>query len=135
MYKLKLCIKGLPKQTNASYRCHWTTRMKEARKWKALVESLARNKKPKTPLKSAHLKLTRFSSREPDWDGLVSGFKHVIDGLKASGIILDDKMSIIGKPDYFWTKTSPKDGKIEIEVTERGDYGNKENKENKKGEV
>lgn len=104
--------------------------MKEARKWKSLVENLSFNKLPPEPLKKAHLKLTRFSSREPDWDGLVSGFKHVIDGLKSSGIILDDKMSVIGKPDYFWTKTSPKEGRIEIEVIERRDHGSKKDKEN-----
>ena len=75
------------------------------------------NARPPHPLQSATLALTRYSAREPDFDGLVSSFKHVIDGLVRSGIIADDKPSIIGQPAFYWHKTAPKNGHILIQVS------------------
>lgn len=111
---LEFEIQGLPKMTNAS-RVHWTKKMKEAKKWKALVYeqvSLARW----TPINKANLTLIRFSSVEPDFDGLVSSFKHVIDGLVEAGVLENDKVSNIGQPKYAWQKCAPKMGKIRVKV-------------------
>lgn len=111
-------IIGLPKMTNGFRRQHWTHRYKEAKKWKALVyEQVSLCKS--TPIAEPRLTLTRFSTREPDFDGLVSSFKHVIDGLVEAGAILDDKVSIIGQPTYLWEKAKPKQGKIKVRVEER----------------
>lgn len=128
MYSLKLVFNNLPKQTNAMSSFGWKQKMIEARRWKNAVVSECSGRAPKKPLEKVSLVLTRFSSREPDWDGLVSGFKHVIDGLKLAGIIIDDRMSVIGQPTYKWEKTSKGLGKIQVEVYERRDNGEKEEK-------
>lgn len=114
-------IAGLPKIV-ANSRGHWRVRHKENVKWKLLVRQevvllpLNAQERAAFPFKSATLTLTRLSAREPDFDGLVSSFKHVIDGLKECGVIVDDKMSVIGQPKYFWTYASPRKGKIKVKV-------------------
>lgn len=110
-------IEGLPKLTNQSYRSHWRSRHAEAKKWKSLVTAHCLDKGiTNLKLNSAVLTFKRHSSVEPDFDGLVSGFKNVIDGLKVSGVIIDDKPSIIGSPTYLWEKCAKGEGKITIKI-------------------
>ncbi len=108
-------IEGLPKMTNGFSRQHWIHRHKEAKKWKALVYEKV-SMAPWMPIAKPKLTLVRCSTREPDFDGLVSSFKHIIDGLKEVGVILDDKQSVIGQPTYRWEYASPKKGKIIVKV-------------------
>jgi hypothetical protein len=115
-YRLSLILSGLPKTTNAGGRLHWAVKVREARSWKNLVNVATRNAKPPHPLKAATLALTRYSTREPDFDGLVSSFKHIIDGLVDAGIIADDKPSVIGQPAFYWHKVAPKNGHVLIQV-------------------
>lgn len=50
-------------------------------------------------------------------DGLVSGFKHVIDGLVVAGVIVDDKPSVIGQSQYRWTyRPSKQGGMISVKI-------------------
>lgn len=114
-YTLAFTLTGLPKTTNGHSRAHWRSLHKEATKWKRAVR-FAINIVPDTPIKKAKLLLIRRSSSEPDFDGLVSSFKHVIDGLIKAGIIESDKMSVIGQPEYKWEKVSRGAGHIYIEV-------------------
>jgi hypothetical protein len=109
-------LPGLPRTTNAS-NVHWRIRHTHAKKWKDLVIIAARSKGlPDEPLKKAKLTLTRFSAREPDFDGLVSSFKHVIDGLIDAAVIADDKQSVIGQPTYNWVYAFRNKGKISVKV-------------------
>lgn len=111
-------IQGLPLRTNNS-RANWRAKHGEAQKWKARVmKALVCSSRvlPAEPWQKARLTLTRCSSVEPDFDGLVSSFKHVIDGLIVSGIIENDKMSNIGIPEYRWEKVPPGKGKIKVRV-------------------
>lgn len=118
-FKLSFEIKSLPRMTN-TMRVHWRVKQKEALKWKGLVASyLPFDIKPTQPLASAALTLTRCSARQPDADGLVSSFKHVIDGLVGSGILVDDGPKVIGFPSYKWEYASPGKGKIRVEVEEK----------------
>jgi len=115
-FKISITIKGLPALTNQR-RVHWRKLQNESRMWKSQVISKARlNKLPETPLVKAKLILTRHSSSEPDYDGLVGSFKNCIDALVEIGILQNDKMSNIGIPEYKWEKAKPGDGKIRIEV-------------------
>ncbi len=119
-YHIQLELFGLPKRTNNNSRTHWRAQMAEAKKWKRLVYDmivLTKNK-PRKPLANAKLICTRFSSQPPDFDGLVSSFKHPIDGLVEAGVIASDKMNVIGVPTYLWEKAPIKKGKIKIEVFE-----------------
>ncbi len=92
--------------------------MNEARKWKDLVSLAVSTRVPAKPLEKARLTLTRYSSVEPDFDGLVSSFKHPIDGLIQAKVLENDKMSNIGVPTYAWEQVPPGKGKIRIEVRE-----------------
>lgn len=120
-YVLEFTIEGLPKTTNSNSRTHWRAQSAEAKKWKQLViKTLLFDgyQLPKKPLEKASIVLTRYSSKESDFDGLVSSFKHVLDGLKASKVILDDKVSIIGQPKYQWDQVKPREGFIRVKVEE-----------------
>jgi hypothetical protein len=119
-YSLELVIPGLPRMTNPSGRqTHWRAIHKEAQTWKTIVGSLAKAAGlPTAPLQTARLTLTRNSSVEPDPDGLVSGFKHAIDGLVRIGVLANDRYSNIGMPNYAWQKAPPNKGFITITVSE-----------------
>ena len=86
--------------------------------WKNLVRLATLRSKPKSPYKIAKLKLIRHSSTCPDYDGLCSGFKAVIDGLTEAGIIEDDSMTHIGMPTFEWCKAKRGCGFVEVFVTE-----------------
>lgn len=118
MYRLEFLLNFLPRTTNSNTG-HWTTRNKRAR---AIKSSVIRKAivlgRPAEPLKKAHLSLYRYSSVECDFDGLVSSFKHIIDGLVQAEVIVDDKASVIGRPHYEWVKTSPGKGMVRVVVEE-----------------
>lgn len=120
MYNLEIEIKGLPKLANSLLWEHWSVKQKHNAQWKLNVSLAVGRDKPESPLKKAKIELTRFSSNEPDFDGLVSSFKAVLDGLKGCGVIEDDKVSVIGQPVYKWERAAPKAGKIKIRVEEAG---------------
>lgn len=105
--------------TNAKRRlAHWAQLQQEANQWKQTLLLYLANRKPVQPLERAKLTLIRGSSTEPDYDGLVSGFKHVIDGLVQAGILVNDKRENIGVPEYGWIYVSPKKGFIKVSVEE-----------------
>lgn len=115
-YKLQVELAGLPKTYNSLGRTHWAIKANEAKKWRKEVAFSVIAERPKEPLQKAKVTLIRFSSNCPDFDGLVSSFKPVIDGLKDGKILVDDKMSCIGSPTYKWEKAPPGKGKIRIVV-------------------
>ena len=119
-YSLIMEIGGLPRMTNASGRPqHWAIKAKEKTAWKNAIALLVPFvKRPPAPISRARLVLTRFSTVSPDSDGLVSGFKHVIDGLVDIRILKNDKVVNIGMPEYRWKKAKPNHGKIRIELYE-----------------
>lgn len=124
-YKLEFELQGLPRMTNASGRSkHWALLAKEADKWKKAVvcECIFKRQLHSPALYKAKLTLTRYSSVSPDPDGLVSSFKHVIDGLVLGGVIVNDRFENISMPDYRWVKCKPKEGKIHV-VVESVDSG------------
>lgn len=117
-YHVKFQIDGLPKSTNQIARKHWAVQAKERRDWHRKVFLAVAPNFPNKPLKKAKLHLTRHSSKCPDWDGMVSSWKAVIDGLVKSRVLEDDSMNHIGQPTYEWSKTKPKQGFITVEVWE-----------------
>lgn len=115
--RLQFELPGLPKTTNSGGRKHWSVKVGEARRWKRAVFLAVRASAfMGLPLNRAKVTLTRFSSAEPDFDGLVSSFKHVLDGLVESGVLRSDKQSVIGQPTYRWEKCPPKQGHIQVIV-------------------
>jgi hypothetical protein len=116
-YRLELEIPGLPKMANASggSRNFWV-QATEAKRWVTTVQKACIGKLPPEPLMFYRLTLIRLSSVEPDYDGLVRGFKSVVDGLRAAGVIADDRLTNSGPWHCHWVKTSPKCGRIFVRV-------------------
>lgn len=116
-YKLEIEIPGLPKTVNALGRAHWAVKVKHNKDWEKLIFAAAFAKGlPIVPLKKALVILTRCSSSEPDFDGLVSGMKVILDSLIKCGVLGDDNPKVIGHPTYVWEKCKKGEGKIRIEV-------------------
>jgi hypothetical protein len=117
-YRIEFELAGLPQMANIQNgKSHWRHQHKEAQKWKGAAMLAASSKgKPPRPLTRASLTLTRFSSVCPDPDGLVRGFKHVIDGLVAAGVLENDRYSNIGMPHYRWEEAPPKKGFLRVVV-------------------
>lgn len=119
MRHLKFNLPGLPRTTNAGNRAHWAAKTKEKNHWHELVWAKVKEAKFRgKPMEKAQLTLTRCSSVEPDFDGLVSTFKHVIDGLVQAGVLTNDKVSVIGQPKYNWVRVPRLKGFIIVEVQE-----------------
>lgn len=117
MYRLEFTLCGLPKTTNRSIGKHFRAYMKERDAWRAGVNAAISGRLPPKPLKRARLTLTRYSSVEPDFDGLVSSFKAVTDALRGR-VIDDDRPSCIGSPIFRWERAKPKCGRIGVVVEE-----------------
>ena len=121
-YFLTLRIEGLPKRPN-NQSGGWRGRAAETRIWKRKISeqmAIKRISLPIAPLQKVHMTLTRHSSQEPDYDGLVSSFKSTLDALQECKILANDKMSnfVGGKPDYFWKRAPIRGGFIEVTITE-----------------
>jgi Holliday junction resolvase RusA-like endonuclease len=121
-YELVLEIPRLPQMNVQHTRRHWSVGHREAKQWKQVIHGLllSNGATRHKPLEKAHVALTRKSSREPDWDNLVMGFKPVLDALVKCGVLADDKPSnfATGAPSYLWESVTPLEGGIKIEVKE-----------------
>jgi len=122
--ELKFTLPGLPKMTNPSgaKSTHWRVIKAERDLWMVSVCNMVKYlgkigvPLPESPLKKARLTLTRHSSVSPDPDGLVSGFKAIVDGLVLAGVLENDRFSNIGMPDYRWVKAKKGEGMVTILV-------------------
>lgn len=117
-YHIEFEIPFLTKAISPNSRVHWAVKYKENRAVTDYICGLTSNMRPKRPLSAASLVLTRRSSSEPDFDGLVASFKNCVDALIKCKIIENDKMSNIGAPTYVWEKAKKGFGSIRIEVKE-----------------
>lgn len=117
-YRLEFTIAGLPRMTNPSGRKnHWRVVKKERDQWIAAVMAIVKTRtRPVAPLERAKLTLTRYSSVSPDPDGLVSGFKAIVDALVKAGVIANDRTENIGFPDYRWEKAPRGKGSVRVRV-------------------
>jgi Holliday junction resolvase RusA-like endonuclease len=117
-YVLEFQIPGLPETTNEVLAMKLRVRLRCKRIWKRTVWLLVVGKRPRAPLKRARLTLTRCSSTRPDPDGLVSSFKHIIDGLVEARVLENDRLENIGFPNYAWEKAPSGKGHCKIHIEE-----------------
>lgn len=117
-YRLEFELPGLPPMTNpkSGGSRNWRALWRMNRRWKRDVILLVQPKRPPAPLERAKLTLIRASSVAPDSDGLVSGFKAVIDGLREARVIANDRYQNIGMPDYRWEPATQGKGFIRVIV-------------------
>ncbi len=115
-YTLEFEVPILPRLPNQLLGSNWRTRAGHAKKWERLVWRYCWHLKPDLPLAKAKLVLTRFSSRRPDYDGLVGSFKAPIDALVKCGILSGDTHEVIGVPEYRHEPIGACKGKVKITV-------------------
>lgn len=116
MYTFSFDIPGLPKMANGGHG-NWRADHGQKKKWKQWVGECLMGRFPPKPLARARVTFTRFSSSEPDDDGLAHGFKPVRDALVIYGIIQDDKRKNL-EAVYRWERAKPKAGFIRVEIEE-----------------
>ena len=112
--KLVITLPGLPKMANGGHG-HWRKDWAEKKLWQDLMALQLKKHAPPAPFKKIKVKFIRFSSSEPDYDGLVHGFKPIRDSLKRLGFVIDDKTRNI-EALYLWDKAPPKKGYIQLEI-------------------
>jgi Holliday junction resolvase RusA-like endonuclease len=121
MFKLEITLPFLTKPINAQSK-NWRAVHADRKKIKESVAWRVKGLEPKHPLRKAWVECERHSSNSPDYDGLVSSFKSVIDGLTEAGVIEDDNMEIIGMPSFRWFKAPKGKGFIVIRVYDYDPY-------------
>lgn len=110
-------IEELPQTINVLLSKGFRNRASHAKKWHNLIHlQCLHHRIANLNLKTARLTLTRYSSSELDFDGLVSSWKHCIDGLVVAKVIANDKVENIGQSVFLWEKAKPKEGKIRIKI-------------------
>lgn len=96
----------LPKPTlllNQMLRMHWKERRKHQQALAWEIKLLTAGKRPAAPFARAKVRIERHSVRAPDFDGMVGGFKHLLDCLlpdserhpNGLGIIADDNPAVL----------------------------------------
>lgn len=115
--KLEFEINHLPSLTNRLATMHWAKRMRENQLFLAhmiaLIPVKFRNKR------AAHVKsitYTRYSSQQPDFDGLAASFKGIQDCIVKLGIIEDDNPKVIEASHYKWVKAKRNEGKVHVRI-------------------
>lgn len=116
MYQLIFRLPYLPPMGNVWGRINSFKRDKMNKQLYTIINAQACGLKPSAPLDRYRLILTRFSSSEPDYDGLVMSFKGIVDGLVQAKVLANDKLSNSGIWDVRWVKSKPKEGSIKVEV-------------------
>lgn len=112
--KIIITIPGLPPMANGSHGNPFA-KNRERQKWQRTAILLLKSHAPKKPYDRIKVIFTRFSSNEPDYDGLVHGFKPIVDAFKKTGFIKDDKMRHL-ESIYLYDKAPPKKGYIQLEI-------------------
>lgn len=108
----RIKIAGLPAMANHAA-SSWQARAKATKKWKTKVARELVGLAPNKPWNWLRCEFIRHSSVEPDYDGLVHGFKPLRDALVKYGFVKDDA------PKYFeavykWEKAPMRKGFVEI---------------------
>jgi hypothetical protein len=117
-YRLEITLAGLPRTTNSNVG-GWRSKWGHSRIWrKKIAAAIDSTQRPTQPLKKARITLTRYSSRRADFDGLVSSFKHILDGLIDACVIADDSHDVIGQPNYIWQKVGQNKGHVRVLIEE-----------------
>jgi len=120
---IKFEIPFLPKTLNDILNMHFRDRKKYNDEWYNMVHLYSRNHRasPDKPFEFYRLKLTRVCrlNRAFDYDNLVGSFKAIVDGLRYSKIIKDDKYANSGQWDVSQIIEPKPEERIIIEIEER----------------
>lgn len=122
-YTLQFEVMGLPKSANKVVGKNRMATHAHAQSWKRIIWLATRNKLPPEPLKRCKLKLTRLNFRTLDYDGLVTSFKPIVDGLVEARILHNDTWNITGAWDVTQEYTPKAQARIRVEVIQIEEIG------------
>jgi hypothetical protein len=94
-YSLELELAISPTDSNKLLGRHWRSKHEVFERIKNEIFLKTRGKIPARPLENFQLSFTRYSTKTLDYDNYVASLKAYIDGLKLSGIIIDDSWQYI----------------------------------------
>lgn len=114
-YTLQITTDQIPRTPNALGKAGMWYTQNERKKWRKIIDALTLGRRPPSPLKKAKATYIRCTSRQPDYDNMVSANKFVQDALVFNKIIIDDKPGTL-EATYSWQKVKPKEGKLIIIV-------------------
>ena len=114
-FRLRFIIKGLPRMANGGHGS-WQRTAGERKKWKSKVARELAGLAPDRPFTKIRAVFIRRSFVEPDYDGLVHGFKAIRDALVRYAFVVNDRTSNI-EAVYRWEKAPQGGGHIEVEIT------------------
>ena len=111
---MKLIINERTPLLNQMLREHF--RRRKERKERYHLEILSQN--PRKFKGKVNVRITRFSSRVPDPDGIAGGAKDILDAIVDAGVISDDNMKVVQDFSVNWKKCKQKEQRTEIEIHE-----------------
>lgn len=116
-YHLCVTVPEAPHMNTADNRNRWV-RQREKKRIYDMVAALTLGHRPRKPLAKALVMLTRCTAagKCPDFDNLVQGGKHIVDGLVKCGVLADDNQDVIGQPEYRWVRGEPNRACVVVEV-------------------
>ena len=100
-------INDVPPLPNQLLYAHWGVKFRAAKRWKQRAKDACTSLGMKKLTGRPTIFLCRHTKVEPDYDNLVTSFKHVLDGVVLSGIIEDDGPDYI-ETVYIWTRSAEK---------------------------
>lgn len=110
--------------TSQLMRMQWYMRAGKVKRYARLIRAQIAGLGIKTATR-AKVFIERHSTGTPDWDGVAGGCKLLLDAMTArhpsgAGIIKDDSIEVIGKPEYEAVKCRKGEAKtvVTIEVIE-----------------
>lgn len=114
MARWVLRLHGIPPLPNRMAALPLRARMIARARWRDDTAAVARSLQiPR--LAAPIVTYTRYSTAEPDFDGLVASFKHVQDGLVVAGVLPDDAPKHL-RPAYGWHACRRGEEHIEIAI-------------------
>ena len=117
---VKIELPGLPPTPNSVMAMHWAKKSKLTKRWRR-DSYLACKANGPAPLGTKVIRVcyTRFSSREPDPDGLAGSFKAIQDGVvdwvSETNEGFDDRAHQL-RPAWFWEKAPRGKGRVTVVI-------------------
>ena len=121
-YSLELELAVQSTDSNKILGRHWRSKHEVFERVKSEIFLSTRGKLPAKPLENFKISVQRHSSKTLDYDNLIASLKPFIDGLRYSGIIIDDSWQYIKNIPVDQVISKNKIIKIKVEENETQDH-------------
>lgn len=117
---VKIELHGLPPTPNSILAMHWAKKSKLTKRWRREAYLACRAEGPAPEgIETIRVCYTRWSSREPDSDGLAGSTKAIQDGItdwvrETNGGFDDTARQL--RAEWFWEKAPRGAGRVTVEI-------------------